>query len=209
MSPLYGAPFLWLIGAILWWSGWRKETADDLPEWAVGIFLAVWPLAFLGRFSGARELGMSAAWAWTLLAAIVLGWRMPPARRWTAASAGLLVGSVSIFIGRLAQMPDDLAHGLSPAVVSIVAGAIAAILLSSASEQTLAISISLALSAAAFAIAHVGPNAPAGMREAQWLESWWISVLFARLWTVAGLRISGQARKWAYKLGEKRGGQRS
>jgi hypothetical protein len=43
----------------------------------------------------------------------------------------------------------------------------------------------------------------------EWMENWWIAVLFARLGSVFVGNVTDQSKKWAVKLGWRRGGQRS
>jgi len=209
MSPIYGAAFLWLIAAILWWSGWREETSEDVPDWAAGVFLAVWPLAALGKLVITPSLSVNGAWLWTLVSIAALAWRTPPVRRWTAASAGLLVGSVGILLGRLALMPASFAQDIPPVATAAFAGLLVALLLRPASEQTIAISVSLYVCEAVFALADASGGGAPETREAYWLEGWWTAALTARAWTFAARRTGEWTRKWADRFAEKRGGQRS
>ena len=209
MSPLYGAAFLWLIAAILWWSGWREETTRNMPPWAVGLFLAAWPLACLGKVPIAGSVSVNGAWALTLLFVILLLWRLPAARKWTAASGGLLVGSISFLAGRLALLPSGFVSDAAAWAIAALIGLLAALLLRSASEQILAISVCLVLKEAAGAFLRAQADAPPELLPVEGLQEWWIAVLGSRLWTAFADRAGDLVRKWAIKTGGGRGGQRS
>jgi len=209
MSPLFGAAFLWLIFAILWWSGWRDEAAKDLPNWAVGTFLAIWPLAWLGKVSLTGTVSMNGAWAWTLLSAAILAWRVPAARRWTAVSGGLLIGSIAILAERLAFLP----HGFTPAashwIISGMVGLLAALLFRSASEQVLGISLCLFLNEMVLDLLRASAETMPYLRAEESLEAWWIAVLSARLWSLCVKAAGELTRNWSIKSEGRRGGQRS
>ncbi|TVY04549.1 hypothetical protein [Cohnella terricola] len=208
MSPIFIAAFLWLIAAILWWSGWREEPIEGVPYWAVGIFLAVWPLAILGSLPVTSSVSLNGAWLWTLISVGALAWRIPPARRWMSLSAGILIGSVAILLGRIAYSPIGIAHGYTPWAIPILVGLLAALFLRSLPEQVLAISLSLILSEGIAAIVQAPGESMSEIRGAAWLEGWWIAVSFARLWSAAVKSAVEHGRKLTLKFSGKRGGQR-
>ena len=209
MSPLYGAAFMWLIAAILWWSGWREETTRDSPNWATGLFLAVWPLAWLGEVPLAESAAVNGAWAWTLLFVALLGWRMPAARKWTSVSGGLLIGSIAFLAGRLALLSSGFATEASAWAIAAIIGLLAALLLRSASEQVLAITVCLVLKEAAGMLLRGQADAPPDLLPIESLQGWWIAVLGSRLWTACVKAAGELTRKWAIRSGGGRGGQRS
>jgi len=209
MSPLYGAAFLWLVAAILWWSGWREETTENLPGWAAGLFLAVWPLAWLGKVTIADDLSVNGAWVWTLFSAVLAGARMPAARRWTSASGGLLIGSVAILAGRLIFIPSGFEPDGSSWAIAALIGLLAGLLLRSASEQAVAVSVCLVINEVAHVLLRAQADTlPAGAPD-EGLQAWWIAILCARLWTTFAKAAGEQGRKWAVRSGGRRGGQRS
>ncbi|MFC4599099.1 hypothetical protein [Cohnella hongkongensis] len=208
MSPLYGAAFLWLVATILWWSGWREESTDALPQWAVGLFLALWPLAWLGQLPVTETVSVNGASVWTMLSVLAIACLIPAARRWTAVSGGLLIGSLSILAARLTFLPSGYSPEASSWAIAAWVGWLVALLFRSVSEQVLAISVGLGLNAAAFAFLRSQDALPA-MRAEDSMQAWWIALFSARLWTI-GLRAAGVlGRKWALKLNGRRGGQRS
>jgi len=208
MSPIFIAAFLWLIAAILWWSGWREEPAEGVPHWAVGIFLAIWPLAVLGSLPITSSVSLNGACLWTLISVGALGWRTPSARRWLSLSAGLLIGSVAILLGRLAYSPIGIAHDYASWAIPVLVGWLAALFLRPLPEQVLAISFSLVLSEGIAALVHAPGETMTAIKGAAWLEGWWIAVSFARLWSAAVKSAMEIGRKITLKFGGKRGGQR-
>jgi hypothetical protein len=206
MSPMFGAVFLWLLASILWWSGWREEAVGAIPQWAVGAFLAVWPFALLANAAIHPFLSLNGAWIWTMSAMIALAWGIESTRRWTSISTGVLLGCIYLMLNRLAFYPSGLSHFLAPWVMAIVIGWVSAMLLRNASEQFLAISVGLYLSEGISAL--VMTSIPRVL-ESEWMEFWWIAVLFARLWSESVKSLAIQARRWTLKKGWRRGGQRS
>jgi hypothetical protein len=206
MSPMFGAVFLWLLATILWWSGWREEAVGTIPQWAVGAFLAVWPLALLGNVAIHSSLSFNGAWIWTMLAMIALACGIQSTRRWTSISAGVLLGCVYLLLNRLAFYPSGISHYFAPWGAAIVVGWFSALLLRHASEQFLAVSFGLYLSEGISALVMTNIL---GVHEYEWMEGWWIALLFARLWSVTVKTLAIQARGWALKKGWRRGGQRS
>jgi hypothetical protein len=209
MSPMFGAVFLWLLATILWWSGWREEAVGSISHWAVGTFLAVWPLALLAKVTITPSLSFNGAWIWTMTAIIVLAWGIQTTRRWTSISAGVLLGSIDLLLNRLAFYPSGFSHHFAPWGTAFVVGCFSALLLRNASEQFLAVSSGLILSEGISALVMNVTNSTPGVHASVWMESWWIAVLFARLWSVSVKSLAIQARRWALKLGWGRGGQRS
>ncbi|MFC4302764.1 hypothetical protein [Cohnella boryungensis] len=208
MSPIYGAIFLWLIATILWWSGWKEEAAEDLPQWAVGLFLAGWPLTLLARLD-IPAVTVNGAWAWTFLSIAAMACRMVPNRRWAAVALGLLLASIAIVVGRLLLIPNGLSYQLSPWVISIALGCLTAMLFRSAAEQLLAISVSLLLSEAALSLTQAAADLPSELRSLQGLEKWWLTLFCARLWTLAVRRLSEQTRRRTIRINGRKGGYRS
>lgn len=201
MSPLFGAAFLWLVAAILWWSGWREESTDDLPGWAVGLFLAIWPLAWLGKVPLTGSLSVNGASVWTLFSIALVSWRLPAARGWTAVCGGLLIGSVAVLAGKLAYIPSGFAPAGSSWAIAVLIGWLAALLLRTASEQALAVTVCLFLIAVAHAFARAqSAELPVAVPD-EGLLAWWIALFCARLWT-AFVKAAGEwVRKGAVKTG--------
>ncbi|WP_239614116.1 hypothetical protein [Cohnella mopanensis] len=208
MPAAIGAVFLWLMTTILWWSGWREETTENIPHWAVGAFLAVWPFAWLANIGFTPQITINGAWIWTFLAGLLLAWRMRPSRRWTVISAGFLVGSIYVVISRLAHTPSGMLSYLDPWGAAIVIGMLSAVIVRNVSEQVLAISTGLVLSMGIYAYLQMTSGSLLEMKATQWIESWWIAVLCSRLWTLAARSAVNLRRKWNFKMGQKRGGER-
>ncbi len=209
MSPVFSAVFLWILATILWWSGWREEATEGIPHWAVGVFLAVWPLALLGDVAITSSLMLNGAWIWTLLAIVTIAWRIHPSRRLLSLSAGMLIGSIYLLLSRLSFYPFGLSHFIAPWGTAIIVGWLSALLLRNASEQILTVSSALYLSEGISAFAQSASDVIPVVQASEWMEGWWIAVLYARLWSVSVKSIAGQASKWALKMGWKRGGQSS
>jgi len=210
MSSVYGAVFMWLLATILWWSGWREETTQGIPHWAVGIFLSVWPLALLLDITVIPSLSLNGAWIWTLLSMIALAWIVPPARRWTAISAGVFMGSLYVLISRIADSPAGLSHYFTPWAAAIVVGWLAALFIRQVSGQVLAITSGMILSELISLLTQASSDTvPIFIKASEWMEKWWIAVLFARLWSVMVKALVETVKKQAFKLESKRGGNRS
>ncbi len=209
MSPVFGAVFLWLLATILWWSGWREEATEDIPHWAVGVFLSGWPMALLVNVRLTASLSLNGAWIWMLACIAIMAWRIPSIRRWTSVSAGILVGAVYILIYRLAYYPSGFTHFLAPWGAAMLVGWLAALLLRNVSEQVLAVSSGLYFSAGITVLVHGSSEPDALVHASEWMQGWWIAVLYARLWSVSVRTVLDQAKRWSFKMGGKRGGQRS
>jgi hypothetical protein len=205
LSPMLGAVLLWISATVLWWSGWKEEAAEGVPHWAVGVFLAVWPVALFWNISAAAALTINGAWIWTMMAFIILAVRMQPNRRWTSISAGVLLGSIYLLLSRLSFYPSLFSHLFAPWAIAIIIGWICAILLRNASEQLLAISSALFLSEGISVIVFSTSESISLDKSSEWMEYWWIAVLYARLWSVSVQTIADQARRWVLRMGWRRG----
>jgi uncharacterized membrane protein AbrB (regulator of aidB expression) len=91
----------------------------------------------------------------------------------------------------------------------MIVGWLSALLLRNVSEQVLAVSCGLYFSAFLSVLTHGSTEPDALVRASEWMQGWWIAVLFARLWSVTVRNVSDQTKRWSFKLGGKRGGQRS
>jgi hypothetical protein len=209
MSPVFGAVFLWISATILWWSGWREEAADGIPQWAVGVFLSVWPLALLGEISITPALDINGAWIWTWVAYLVLARRIPSSRRWISISVGVLLGSIYLLLNRLAYYPSGFSHFFAPWGIAVLVGWLSAILLRPASEQLLAISTAIFLNEGITTHLLTPIDSILLNNVSEWMENWWIAVLSARLGTVLVRTLVDQTRRRVVKLGWRRRGQRS
>lgn len=209
MSPVLGAVLLWISATVLWWSGWREEATEGIPQWAVGVFLAGWPFNLLWDIKLSTTLVVSGAWLWTLLAFVALAWRIQSIRRWTALSAGLLLGSIYLLLGRLAYYPFVLSHFLTAWGLAIVLGCLSSLLLRDVHEQLIAISLSLILIDGLTAAILEPSNIIALGKASEWMSGWWIAVISARLCSVSMEAIKTLALRWALRMGWRRGGQRS
>ncbi|MFC5467794.1 hypothetical protein ACFPPD_03625 [Cohnella suwonensis] len=205
MSPLYGSAFLWLLAAVLWWSGWREEPDGRVPRWAVGVFLAGWP--FLLRMDIPTPFAtINGAWAWTLSAVCVLAWKTPGARRWTALSSGVLLGAVYLLFGRLASYPGGYPRAATLWLLAAMIGWMASLFLRAASDQTLAISVAFYSSVGLMAFVKGTDVAAHPFWATEWTESWWTAVLAARLWTIGVDAAAEKAGRWIPRWGSRRGG---
>ncbi|WP_373229746.1 hypothetical protein [Cohnella sp.] len=206
---MLSAVMLWISATVLWWSGWREEAAEGIPHWAVGVFLAGWPFTLLWEMKLSSTLTVNGAWIWTLAAFITLAWRIQPLRRWTALSAGVLLGSIYLLLGRLSYYPFALSHFLSPWGLAIVLGCLSALLLRNAPEQLIAVTISLFLIDGITDVVLLPSDMMALGKSSEWVKGWWIAVLCARLWSVSMTSIKSLTTRWALRMGWRRGGQRS
>jgi hypothetical protein len=209
MTPEFGAVFLWLIATILWWSGWKEEATESIPHWAVGVFLAVWPFALLTDVPIPSSQQINGAWLWTLLALITMAWRIHPIRRWMSISAGMLVASIYLLLSRLAYYPSGFSHYLAPTITAIVVGWLSALLLRNVPEQLLAITAALYISEGISALGLSSSDAFSVIKTSEWIEGWWIAVLFARFWSIFIKTFRLLTRKWALKLGWNKGRESS
>ncbi len=197
MPPGYTAFFMWSASAILWWSGWREETAEGIPDAAVAVFLAGWPLAAWRYFPLGEGLQMHGAYAWTALAMIALLWRMDAMRRVTAMSAGFLAGSLGVWMTYSALMyvtPDWASSQLSAAA----AGICVCLIVRGASGQIAAVSLGLLLPELLEAI-WLAETGPVRIGSAQEMESWWIGVLAARVCSVSAAALRSKLNGSAFR----------
>lgn len=208
MSPAFGAVFLWLTATILWWSGWREEGSAGLSHRAVGVFLAVWPFAWLANVKFTPTVSINGAWVWTFIAIILLAWRMPSTRRWMSVSAGFLIGSIYVLLSRIAYYPSGFSHFFASWGTAVVVGWLSALLLRNVSEQVLAVSAGLYLSEGLAVYVHASSIDFPIVNTSEWVEGWWIAVLYARLWSASVRVLMESTRRLTFKLGGKRGGQR-
>jgi hypothetical protein len=202
---MFGAVLLWISATVLWWSGWKEEAAEGIPHWAVGVFLAVWPVALFWNFTATASLTVNGAWIWTIMASITMAVRLQPTRRWTSISAGVLLGSVYLLLSRLSFYPSTYSHFFASWTIAIIVGWISAILLRNASEQILAISSALFFSEGISIIVFSTSESISLDKSSEWIEYWWIAVLYARLWSVSVQSIADQARRLALRMGWRRG----
>lgn len=206
---MLGVILLWICATILWWSGWRDEAAEGIPQWAVGIFLAGWAFTLLLQIKLNSTQVVNGAWVWTLLAFICLTWSIPSTRRWTSLSGGVLLGSVYLLLNRLSYYPSIGSHFFHSWVLAMVLGCLCALLLRNASEQLVAVTASLFLSEGITEMI-LNPTAVISLvQAADWMQSWWIAVLCARLLSVSISSMKTVVNRWAHHMGWSRGGQRS
>ncbi|MFC5403836.1 hypothetical protein [Cohnella soli] len=205
MSPSYGSAFLWLFAAVLWWSGWREEPRGRVPRWFVGVFLAGWPL--LLRIDVSTTYGdINGAWAWTLLAVLVLAVTTPGARKWTALSSGVLLGAVYLLFNRLASYPGGYPREMTMWLMAVMIGWVAALFLRTSAEQVLAISVALYANVGLLAIVRGSDVVAHSSWATEWTEAWWTAVLAARLWSIGVDAIAVKASRWIPGWGNRRGG---
>ncbi|BBI33178.1 hypothetical protein [Cohnella abietis] len=209
MPPVFGSVFLWILTTILWWSGWRKETTEGIPHWAVGFFLAVWPLALLSDIVVTSTYSVNGAELWTMLAALAMLGRLRPARILMSISAGVLIGSIYLLLSRLLLHPSGITHYFAPWGAAILVGWLAALLLRYAVEQFVAVSAGLLICEIMTNLLMTSSEFAPIVKASGWMEAWWIAVLYARLWSVSIQSITVQLKRWALKWGWTRGGQSS
>jgi hypothetical protein len=207
MSPVFGAVILWLATVILWWSGWKEETADGIPQRAVAIFLSGWPL-FLGwRLSLTSSVSLHGAWIWMLALIVAVAWKMEASWRWTSVSAGLLLCACYVLFQRISHYPFEWSKVAAPWGAAILIGAVSAMLLKDASSQLLAISVAITLSEAILAIVSASVEGSVATEPLTWMRNWWIAVLFARLCATAILYALRLKRIFVEKFGWGREGE--
>ncbi|WP_276351677.1 hypothetical protein [Cohnella caldifontis] len=203
MPSEYTAGFLWLAASILWWSGWREESAKGIPHAAVAVFLAGWPFAAWLEWPLGRLGALNGAFVWTLLAAAALLWRMRETKRWMALSAGLLVSSLAM--GRTAAaagnafFPEWMSGGWGPAA----AGAAVFLLVGGADGQIAAVTLSLAVPELLAAAWHpAGISGSAG--SSGWMDGWWTAVFAARCLSIAYAAVRSVSFRFAWRKGGER-----
>lgn len=184
MPPGYTAFFLWIASAILWWSGWRKETSEGIPDAAVAVFLAGWPFAAWIHWPVGDQVRVNGAFAWTALAMIALLWRMKEPGRWTSISAGLLIGSLGLGTVSNAWQAAGLPDWTSGGPAAAAAGAAACLLTGSAAEQIAAVTVAIMMPELLKA-AVLTEAGRVTIGSASWMAGWWIAVVSARLLAAA------------------------
>jgi hypothetical protein len=179
MPPGYTAFFLWVASAVLWWSGWREETAEGIPDSAVAVFLAGWPLTAWMDIPVDGSLSVNGAFLWTALAMIALGWRMESSARWTALSAGFLTGSLELLLTSSPWLSLHVPEGVSGRAAAALGGVTACLLVHGAAGQVKAISLAM-LIPELWKAAWLHENGRVWIGSGDWMEGWWIAVLSAR-----------------------------
>jgi hypothetical protein len=203
MPPGYAAFFLWTASAVLWWSGWREETADGIPDRAVAVFLAGWPLtAWMNKgFGDPVSVQVNGAFMWTSIAMAALAVRMKAPTAWTALSAGILAGSFAVLLSFSPLLYVTAPDWISGLGIALVVGMTTAALCRGASGQILAASTALCLCEGLSAV-WLRESVTLAIGSGRWMESWWISVLAARLTSYLAAAVVRFGRsEW------KRGGQ--
>lgn len=184
MSPMILAAFLYMIIALLWWSGWQAEIAGQLPRTAVTIFLLGWLPAAVIPVPITAGLTISGAWLLTIAAMLLLAWRTEASRRWIAFSAGFLLGALLIMLEQIAQLPTDITTYLSPVWAAVILGVLAALLLGDAAMQFLAITFAVLLSATVMSVFAIKFGQRADGETLEWLACWLLSAVTARVASV-------------------------
>jgi hypothetical protein len=205
MSPVFGAMFLWISTAILWWSGWREEAAEDIPERAVAIYLAGWPFAVRFNPHVSPSFSINGALIWTFAAVSFLAFRLDAARRWASLSAGVLLGAIHLFLNRVADFPSGFSGCYPSWAAALWIGVLAGVLLRDASEQIITISAALFLGEIVGTLGQTAWEPFSWGGSSQWMEGWWIAVIAARIWSVSTRLLSVKSRKRSWTFGLKRG----
>jgi hypothetical protein len=196
---------IWLAVVILWWSGWRKELSVGLPEWGVTLFLVLWPFSNARTYSlgalGELNLGL----VLILLAAMLASLTLSKIRRWTSLAAGLLIGSISLFMSKLALVIPSLLAANPRWYLAGLIGFIAVMLLRSPLEQWLAITVGLALATFADSWLRTEPRGIALLGDSEWMAGWWLAVGCSRSLSYLMQRIGAV---WS-RLNLRKGGERT
>ncbi|MFC5699866.1 hypothetical protein ACFPVX_01115 [Cohnella faecalis] len=182
MPPLYGAGFLWIAASVLWWSGWREESEDRLPDRAAAVFLAGWPLTAWWSRQVEPGVTINGAFAWAGIAMLVLLWRLSSGRRWTAVAAGMMIGCLFVLLEKWPAFERNGFDPSEPWPLALLGGVLLGFLLRTASEQIVALTAALIL-AEGFAALPLRESGYAIIGNAEWMERWWIALLSARLWS--------------------------
>ncbi|THF78353.1 hypothetical protein [Cohnella fermenti] len=172
---------VWLAALILWWCGWRKELAFGVPEWSVSLFLAAWPFAF-GRVVPLGTLAeVNLGLVLIAVAALAACLRLEAVRRWTALAAGLLLGSIALFLGKLAFLLPFLLAGNPEWAIAALVGTIAAVLLRDPLEQWLAVSLGAIAAHLADVWLHAESRGFAILGDSDWMAGWWLAIGCSRI----------------------------
>lgn len=188
MPPGYAAFFMWAASAVLWWSGWREETAQGIPDRAVAVFLAGWPIA-ASRTVHAGDAVVGGAFVWAGLAAFALIWSLPAAARRTACSAGILAGSFVVLLSGFQGLCPDFPDWAAQLALPTAAGICSSLLVRGASGQIVALTLAMTMLETLPAVWPGAGDAGVVIGSGRWRECWWISVLCARLFTVLASKV--------------------
>ncbi|MBB6735777.1 hypothetical protein [Cohnella zeiphila] len=193
----------WLTACILWWSGWRKELAECLPERFVSWMLILWPIVFRLRIkwpAGERAVVWDGAFVWGSAAALAAMVWLNASRRGTAGAASLLIAAVVLFLDQITEHAPRLATVDPLWIVSLTAALIALIVVRNPLERLAALGIGLSLAEAALALGWLGgPNGEAG--GLVWSDRWWLAA--------GEMRLAAYLAAWASDLVRRRGGSRN
>jgi hypothetical protein len=197
MPPGYTAFFMWAAFTILWWSGWRKETADGIPDAAAAVFLAGWPAIGWRTLPAGDSVLIQGAYMWTMLAMIWLFWRMEPPLRVMAVSAGFLASSLGVWLtySFLLYVTPDWAM---TRIASAAVGVCAALLVRGAAGQIAAISLAVLIPEFLEAI-WMTESGPLRIGSPQMMENWWIGVLAARVCAVSAAAIRAGVVRFVWR----------
>ncbi|WP_123040824.1 hypothetical protein [Cohnella candidum] len=200
MPPVYTAFFLWVASAILWWSGWREQAEDRIPDAAVAVFLAGWPFAAWAAIPAGGPWTISGTFAWAALAALFLAWRLEPSERWTAFAAGFLTGSFKLLISVSPWMSTHLSDEGVGWTAAVLAGASTCALVRGATGQILAVTLALAVHEI-WRAAWLHGQVRFEIGSGHWMEAWWVAVLTARSLSAIGRLVALDFRKYAWRRG--------
>jgi hypothetical protein len=187
-----------LTACILWWSGWRKELAEGMPDKLVAWLLALWPIAFRLQFrlpEGDRTVVWNGAFVWGALVSLAaLAW-LGGSRRGTAGAASLLIAAVVLFLDQITEHAPGLAAVDPLWIVSLTTALIALVVVRSPTERLAALGIGLSLAEAALALGWLGDSrAEAGGRL--WSDRWWLAAGEMRLAAYLAALAAGLVRRW-------------
>jgi hypothetical protein len=176
VPPAYTAFFFWLASAVLWWSGWRQETAGGIPDTAAALFLAGWPLAARLTLEPVEGLEIGGVVLWTGAAAAILLWR----ERGRALPAGLALGALAVMTAVLHQIRPDWPDWAAECFSALTVGALAAWMVNGAAGQMAAVTVA-SLLPDALAMSWLTDHGNGGIGSDRWMLGWWVSIAAARL----------------------------
>lgn len=207
MPSGYAAAVLWAMAVILWWSGWKRELADALPQAAMTSFLVGWPL--LSRLTlpvplPGIEATAGGTFLWTAAFALTAAILMGAARSGTAFAAGVLIGSVTLFTDKLSEAMPSMLPASPLWVSSSLIAVITALLTRSAAEQIVALTFGLALTESLSALWELHAFGRAAAGTLAWSDRWWLAFSEIRLLTVAAGWLPSLAKRTQWRKGGER-----
>jgi hypothetical protein len=198
---------VWLSAVILWWTGWRREMAEGVPQRIITLFLVSWPFAVRTSIAlewGGHELALNGALPLTIGCAAAGAIRLDGVKWGASVAAGMLIASIVLFLDKIVELLPGVSDANPIGIEAALLAVLTPLLLRTAPEQGVALTAGLVLAEAAsvYWIVQSGWKATAGGWD--WSARWWLAFMGARLVSAVALWIPSFAKNRLWRKGGER-----